>query len=184
MAYKPKYCCQCGEKVERINWQPWTNRRFCQLCETDFGIYDWIPTIILTLGLFLSIFSFGNLWRKPEKPLIVSANSQNSNKNSSPQSDKLQNSDPATVQSSAAPKNENITAAQVKQSAAAFKPTDNVKESTNQSHLPIATEVVYFCGAQTKKGTPCTRRVKNAVRCWQHNGQPALLPPEKLISGQ
>ncbi|MFL6469071.1 MAG: DUF5763 domain-containing protein [Pyrinomonadaceae bacterium] len=29
-------------------------------------------------------------------------------------------------------------------------------------------ETVYFCGAITKKGTPCTRRVKTKGFCWQH----------------
>lgn len=31
---------------------------------------------------------------------------------------------------------------------------------------------LYFCGAITKKGTPCSRRVKSPGRCWQHIGQP------------
>ncbi|HEY2866891.1 MAG TPA: hypothetical protein VGJ02_07355 [Pyrinomonadaceae bacterium] len=42
---------------------------------------------------------------------------------------------------------------------------------------PKVTEVdaVYYCGAATKKGTPCTRRVKRAgERCWQHQGMPAM----------
>ena len=40
---------------------------------------------------------------------------------------------------------------------------------------------VYICGARTKKGTPCSRRVHGPVRCWQHKGMPAMLPPEKLL---
>jgi len=40
---------------------------------------------------------------------------------------------------------------------------------------------VYLCGARTKKGTPCSRRVHGPVRCWQHKGMPAMLPPEKLL---
>lgn len=42
-------------------------------------------------------------------------------------------------------------------------------------------EEVYLCGARTKKGTPCSRRVHGPVRCWQHKGRPAMLPPEKLM---
>jgi len=42
-------------------------------------------------------------------------------------------------------------------------------------------EQVYICGARTKKGTACSRRVHGPVRCWQHKGMPAMLPPEKLI---
>ena len=44
-----------------------------------------------------------------------------------------------------------------------------------------ATEQIYICGARTKKGTPCSRRVHGPVRCWQHKGAPAMLPLEKLL---
>lgn len=49
------------------------------------------------------------------------------------------------------------------------------------SNPPPQTEVVYTCGARTKKGKPCSRRVHGPVRCWQHKGLPAMLPLEKLI---
>ena len=42
-------------------------------------------------------------------------------------------------------------------------------------------DVVYICGARTKKGTPCRRRVHFAgERCYQHKGLPAMVPLEKL----
>jgi len=64
------------------------------------------------------------------------------------------------------------------------KPSVNLKEaeagvSNNQNST--GAEQVYICGARTKKGTPCSRRVHGLVRCWQHRGMPAMLPPEKLI---
>ena len=43
---------------------------------------------------------------------------------------------------------------------------------------------VYLCGAQTKKGTPCSRRVQGPVRCWQHKGARAMLPKEQLLITQ
>ena len=43
-----------------------------------------------------------------------------------------------------------------------------------------STEEIYTCGARTKKGTPCSRRVHGPVRCWQHKGMPAMLGQEKL----
>jgi len=49
------------------------------------------------------------------------------------------------------------------------------------AHVPAASEQVYICGARTKKGTPCSRRVHGPVRCWQHKGMPAMLPQEKLL---
>jgi hypothetical protein len=45
----------------------------------------------------------------------------------------------------------------------------------------LADEEVYICGARTKKGTPCRRRVHAAgERCYQHKGLPAMVPVEKL----
>lgn len=46
---------------------------------------------------------------------------------------------------------------------------------------PIVAEQMYLCGARTKKGTPCSRRVHGPVRCWQHKGAKAMLPVEKLL---
>ena len=46
---------------------------------------------------------------------------------------------------------------------------------------PMPRDVVSMCGARTKKGTPCSRRVHGTGRCFQHIGLPAMLPPERLI---
>ena len=55
-------------------------------------------------------------------------------------------------------------------------------QTTATAAQPIAiVEQTYICGARTKKGTPCSRRVHGPVRCWQHKGAPAMLPLEKLI---
>lgn len=45
-----------------------------------------------------------------------------------------------------------------------------------------ADDTVYLCGARTKKGTPCRRRVQVAgERCFQHKGRTAMVPLEKLM---
>ena len=56
--------------------------------------------------------------------------------------------------------------------------TPPINSDTTQSP---AAEQTYTCGARTKKGTPCSRRVHGPVRCWQHKGAKAILPPEKLL---
>lgn len=59
-----------------------------------------------------------------------------------------------------------------------------VQPSNQQAATPDSPppdEHVYTCGARTKKGKPCSRRVNGAVRCWQHKGLPAMLPTEKLV---
>jgi hypothetical protein len=59
-----------------------------------------------------------------------------------------------------------------------------VKSGASETGTTVQTQVieeaVYICGARTKKGTPCSRRVHQPVRCWQHKGLPAMLPVEKL----
>jgi hypothetical protein len=45
---------------------------------------------------------------------------------------------------------------------------------------PPSIEEIYTCGARTKKGKPCSRRVHGPVRCWQHKGMPAMVSQEKL----
>jgi hypothetical protein len=54
---------------------------------------------------------------------------------------------------------------------------------TAETTQPATTieEKTYICGARTKKGTPCSRRVRGPVRCWQHKGAQAMLPLEKLV---
>ena len=42
-------------------------------------------------------------------------------------------------------------------------------------------EQIYICGARTKKGTPCSRRVNGPVRCWQHKGMKPMMQQEKLL---
>jgi hypothetical protein len=53
--------------------------------------------------------------------------------------------------------------------------------SENKSGTLPAIEEIYTCGARTKKGTPCSRRVHGPVRCWQHKGMKAMLPQDKLL---
>jgi hypothetical protein len=54
----------------------------------------------------------------------------------------------------------------------------NVPASQNSSNAsaPVTVDEVYICGARTRKGTPCSRRVHGPVRCWQHKGLPSMVP--------
>jgi hypothetical protein len=68
-----------------------------------------------------------------------------------------------------------------------FEPKPRSPKEANASNQAVnqsvsnSDDVVYICGARTKKGTPCHRRVHAAgERCFQHKGMAAMLPPEKL----
>jgi hypothetical protein len=171
MPYKPKFCCQCGEKIERVDWKLWTSRRFCELCATDFGVYDKLPLILISASVLFGLFGVGSYWRASDKALNIAPNrfvegASPTNKAVTIQANQLpQVSSNTSVQTPAQAKNEIV-------------PAQNLK--TKPAQTP-AQEIVYFCGAMTKKGTPCSRRVKNGGRCWQHEGQAAILPQEKLI---
>ena len=58
----------------------------------------------------------------------------------------------------------------------------NSSNQANRNSETATSELLYICGARTKKGTPCKRRVHFAgERCYQHKGMPAILPIDKLI---
>ena len=171
MSYKPKFCCQCGEKIERVDWKLFTSRRFCQFCATEYGVYDKIPLFLILVSVLFGLYGVGNSWRATEKNLSIAPNqlvtsAPVSSKTETRANQSLQISSNPSVQTPAQTKTENVPIQQ------------NVK--IERADVP-AQEAVYFCGAMTKKGNPCSRRVKNGGRCWQHIGKPAMLPPEKLI---
>ena len=59
------------------------------------------------------------------------------------------------------------------------RPLQPASQTTAPTQL-VATEQSSICGARTKKGKPCSRRVQGPVRCWQHKGLPPMLPADKL----
>jgi hypothetical protein len=190
MLYEPKFCCNCGDKIERVNWGLLASRRFCELCATHYQIYDKIPLIALGIGLLFGVLGLGVYLQKPENSLNISShqivgNFSQTNKNQVDQANSARVSTNQNIQELAQEgnsANEFQTKAQtalVKQNLPAITQTKQIENKP-----VIAQETIYFCGAQTKKGTPCGRRVKGGGRCWQHVGQTAMLPPEKLIVSQ
>ena len=68
MLYKPTYCCNCGEKIERERWTPATSRRFCQSCEIEFKGHELLPKIGAAAILIFGLFGTGSYLTKSEKP--------------------------------------------------------------------------------------------------------------------
>jgi len=185
MPYKPKYCCQCGGKIDRIDWKPWNSRRFCELCETDFVVYDWLVRALFGIGLLLGLFGIGSIFQTPEKHLSYAPNQLSSlsvsgNKGEvSNQKSAVQVSTDTGVQPPAQISN---SISQIKSQIAPL-PAD-LKNKSVETVPNSSSEASYFCGAQTKKGTLCSRRVRGGGRCWQHTGQAAMIPQAKLVIGQ
>lgn len=150
MFYKPKFCSDCGEKVERADWKPWSSRRFCDVCEADRPLRDWLPRMVFAAGIVSGIFGLGAYLQKPEKPLNIVR----------------------TVQA------ENPAAKTADPAAPSTQGSLNI--TNRQENLPAETqnaadETVTYCGAVTKKGVPCKRLVRGGGRCWQHSGKPRVV---------
>ena len=181
MPYKPKFCCQCGTPIERTNWTLFTSRRFCDLCETDYKLEIWISRIVIVIVFLCGIFGIGSLLRRPEKPLnLVSNNSTIVNKSAV----NTQTSFNANVQTFAKTQESNLAASQAPAKLLNELPKPDLKAQKSGSQTSSTQETMYFCGAETKKGTPCSRRMKGNIRCWQHEGKPAMLPTEKLVASR
>ncbi len=191
MLYKPKFCCQCGEKIERIEWNLRTSRRFCELCETEFTVSEWMPKIGLGVSLILGILFVGSFFQTSNKSENVASNKT---LKSSPQVNSLP--DQKTVKQIAElPNNKaqdrnliatpsiqiqtNSQSADSSQGLDQRKQAEFLLKQQNNKKVPV-----YFCGAETKKGTSCTRRVKGGGRCWQHQGKNAMLPESQLLTSQ
>ena len=183
MFYKPKFCCECGEKIERIDWKPWTSRRFCDFCKTNHQVGEKLPIVLVIVCILIGLAGLGSFWQRGEKTSslnLVAAASPNKNINQASRRNETENDSVQPLAQIRTTNSATETPAKTSNSAA-----QNLKTGQTQSEqISVKNEVIYFCGAQTKKGTACSHRVKGGGRCWQHAGQAAMLPQEKLLVRQ
>lgn len=174
MFFRPNFCANCGEKIERADWGLLTSRRFCPVCESEFKGQDLIPRAVVAGGLLIGIFGIGGYLR--------SGTPNVSNLVAKPPAKQI-NQATAVQQPASQPANIEPPRATDAQSSMTA-PRTLVSQSPNQQPVqkPVE-EIGYHCGAETKKGTPCSRRVKGNIRCYQHKGMPAISPPERLKIG-
>lgn len=157
--YRPNFCCECGNKIVRLRWFVWTSRRFCDKCFRALARVHWLRPSLTLVALILFGVVIGRGCRRASPPLIIERTSSGTPGLSS-----------ATGPNANGP---NATSAGAPQS-------NTGASQTNSDAAQSTIEQLYTCGARTKKGTPCSRRVHGPVRCWQHKGAKAMLPPEKL----
>ncbi len=181
MLVRPNFCAHCGEKIERTDWGIFTSRRFCPVCESVFKGQELIPRVIVAVGLIIGLFGVGGYLR---------SGSYASDSQFARHPRKL--AEQAMPVAQAAPKNVPPSGPAVgnkvmpivseTQSAADFSRTESRKAEPAKPQRPQieAAAEMYFCGAETKKGTPCKHRVKGNMRCFQHAGMPSMLTPDKL----
>jgi len=165
MLYRPKYCCNCGEKVLRDDWRLWTSRRFCALCETEYKPYDLLPRVIVIVGLAFVLFGIGNYVRSPEP----GPGRQISTTLARPP----QKLKPAPLYSSPDGNANGQILESVRTSPGEAESQINEQPGKEKR---TSDESVFYCGAITKKGSPCTRRVKRQGFCWQHAKSSQIAP--------
>ena len=151
--YKPNFCSQCGTKLLRLRWHFWTSRRFCDDCARALRKERFLPWLLAGLTLVSLGYCTGRARRPPPPPLTIVRRADSPL--NSPEDPGRSNARNAMTASGA--------------------------KDTSKSSVEVTEGEVYLCGARTKKGTPCSRRVHGPVRCWQHKGSPAMLPQEKLL---
>jgi hypothetical protein len=152
--HHPNFCAECGAQLKRTGWRVWQSRNFCKNCARRLGKNGLVRSLTAIAVIAISAFALGRYLRPPPPPLIIERTSN------SPLSD--------------LPVNVNQPARKSNHEDNSTKDASRVATSTD--------DPVYICGARTKKGTPCRRRVHFAgERCFQHRGMPAMLPVDKLI---
>lgn len=166
MLFKPTYCCSCGEKIDRLEWRLWTSRKFCEVCESVHSGNELIPRVGIGIAILFGIFGLGSLLNDGPESL---AETQPVRFASVPQG--VETKSAGTQKSADSAKSESqFVLTDADKNDAVAKAADAVVVERPD---PVA-ERTYFCGARTKKGTACSRRVKEKGRCWQHAGQAAM----------
>jgi hypothetical protein len=166
--YKPNFCAECGNRIERLRWRLWTSRKFCAPCARRFRKARVVFPLLGAAMLFSLGLAAGRAARPSPPPLIISRNSQ---------SNALAPITPSkAVGAQSSSSSSNANQMPTPKAAESYGPDGTLTERPTDPN-----ETVSICGARTKKGTPCQRRVRGTGRCWQHKGMPAIIPVEKRI---
>jgi hypothetical protein len=167
MLYRPNFCCNCGEKIERASWSIFTSRRFCGICETQYKGIDYLPRVVVVIAGIIMVTGVAGLLRSgPPPPSSGLDASSRQRRVAAPPVTKADES-PASQRVAGTNQTQNGSV----QPAPLSPPAANSLQ--RRAAQKTSTETVHYCGALTKKGTACTRRVKSNGRCWQHQGQPS-----------
>lgn len=163
MLYRPNFCCNCGEKIERVDWHLTVSRRFCDTCSLENRRHDYIPRVAVAAGALALMFGLGNLWGGSGSAEVRSSGVSPATLKSAVQVQGSKEPPPVIERP--------VTSANQNEGMVMPPPADIV--SAEQKRV----ETRFFCGALTKKGTPCSRKVKaRGARCYQHEGRPEAPP--------
>jgi|DewCreStandDraft_3_1066083.scaffolds.fasta_scaffold00618_2 hypothetical protein len=128
--YRPRYCAECGHRIERERWRFWHSRQFCQTCARVLERRRRIRLSVLLIVSFALGVGIGRFsMRDPAPPPSL------------------------WIERLASP-----------MGVTPLPENGGAVSSSSTTNAPRIT----ICGALTKRGTPCRRRVREGERCWQH----------------
>ncbi|MGD9562302.1 MAG: hypothetical protein AB7F88_10025 [Pyrinomonadaceae bacterium] len=170
MLFKPNFCCNCGTRIERADWGLLTSRRFCEVCAVENKEHDWLPRVFVAAAALMGVFGLGAFMGSPgrSEPALLRSTEKVGTGKIAVGADQQSGIKP---QEPNAPGDPNTALLGPTLAPVSGSGTNSQPESTKAGRE----EPVYFCGAMTKKGKPCSRRVRSKGRCWQHKGQPSAL---------
>jgi hypothetical protein len=189
MLYKPKYCSECGSELQDFGESFLLRSRFCDTCKPNFKKTELVSrfggAVFATIAI---VFGVGAILKNPiEKPLNITKSEIATIATAPKSTQKAENNQQNTI---AQPKqveaNRQVALSSKQVETQLQKQASTVAlDKKTQQNLPEVSQIsvpeaVYMCGAKTKKGLPCSRKVKGTVRCWQHVGQEAMLLQKDL----
>ncbi len=144
--YKPNFCSECGERILRARWHLWTNRRFCDDCARRLRKSQILTPVIAGTALLTIGLMAGRSARPKPPPLIIQRGQF-----------------AAAIQTGSNGPSQNPNPSPANSQSGIYGPDGSPTERPTDPN-----ETISICGARTKKGTPCSRRVRGTGRCWQH----------------
>ena len=145
------FCTTCGAPLERKGWRRRIRGSNCRDCWLRNGRNVRFRSLVVVALMVTAAFGFGRYLRPSPPPLTIKRAAN------SPLPDLPLNLDELGKRNG----------------------RDSIQDSSSSN--ASADDKVYICGARTKKGTPCRRRVHFAgERCYQHKGMTAMVSLEKL----
>lgn len=175
MLYRPSFCCHCGEKIDAIDWNIFSSRRFCDVCKQENKGFELLGKLAVAGALLLPLSVAGSFIQSrpvisPET--ISAARSIKPNVPLEPNRQVRSPRGPETIGNNAI-------------DHALPVPEKVVTKTANEKENPKNRYAgqIFYCGAATKKGTACTRKVKVRGYCWQHTERAGSLQSGKAIAG-
>ncbi len=164
MLYKPSFCCHCGEKIDKADWKFLSSRRFCDVCKEENKGFELLARLAVAGALLLPVAVVGSLLATGKDETVQTVSSVQAGRK--PASLQVNREIHSALGNSESVNNRDIAGSR------AVQETRTAEIGKQPQNPKIALEgEIFFCGAVTKKGTACTRKVKIKGNCWQHSAR-------------